>query len=319
MIAPAVLSSAQFNVGSSLVYNGQVGDTINIDVSFHDQYGNSVDGSDSITASLTGTDFAGVVTATPVLTSSGYTLAFPTTEGGLYKLNLVVNGLADSSNITVSVLSRASFASFFIYLSDCSILTLIFLFGLLEAGGNCTSFSTPINQGQVWTLICTAYNQYGKPKTTGGDTFTWVAPGGTVAVQDHNTGQYSVTYTSQSIGSNSLTLYINKKEVSDMPFHPQVIPGPLVLGTVIPAIFIAALIVVVVVFYLKKKREKEQLLLRKKRKPQQIFKPADEGEWLDDDVEQEEEWFDRKGDMPPETAESMLNAHNRVMSELELH
>jgi hypothetical protein len=107
--------------------------------------------------------------------------------------------------------------------------------------------------------------------------------------------------------------------VLGMPYYPVIIPGPVVLGTVIPAIFIFSLLVVFAVFYYRRKREKEQQLLKKKRKPQQIFKPVDEGEWLDDDMEQEEEWFDQKDGVPSDNTEKMLNAHNRVMSELELH
>lgn len=124
---------------------------------------------------------------------------------------------------------------------------------------------------------------------------------------------------SQSIGTHSLTLMINSKTASGMPLTVEVIPGAVVLGTVIPAIFVFALIVVCTVFYLRRKREKEQLLLKKKRKPQQIFKPIDEGEWMDDDMEQEEEWFDQREGAPADLTEKMNNAHNRVMSELELH
>ena len=50
------------------------------------------------------------------------------------------------------------------------------------SGGVCSTFNGTLNQGQVWDLVCTAYDIYGKEKLVGGDTVTYVTDGSVVVV-----------------------------------------------------------------------------------------------------------------------------------------
>lgn len=238
-------------------------------------------------------DGAGIVASVSFNTATSlYTLVFKPTVGGVFSVAVTLN-----NNLEVPPTSLSVYAT---------------------VGGECTGFSDPINQGQEWVLTCYAFDVYGRRRSVGNDAIQVIAEGATIVIVDLGDGSYTVTYSSSYIGGHEVVVLFNNKECTNMPLNVVVIPGAVVLGTVIPAIFIAGLIIIGLVVYFRRRKQRRIALLKRQRKPEMVFPVNDyEEEWEydgGDQLDQEEEWFIDQDNL---TAEDKLkHAHTVAMREI---
>jgi len=100
------------------------------------------------------------------------------------------------------------------------------------------------------------------------------------AKTDLGNGAYELAYSSQDLGTHLVNVSINGLWCVDMPLSVTVTPGPVLIGTIIPAVVIFCLIVLAIALYIRKQMRTHERLLAHKRKPLQVFRnTGEEGEW----------------------------------------
>jgi len=92
-------------------------------------------------------------------TGGKYVFSFNGTIGGLYDVSVSVNNVF-VLNTTIGV--------------------------KVYFGGQCSTFTSSINQGQTWTLTCNAWNEYGQSVAVGGASIETMTPSGAAPVVPFN-------------------------------------------------------------------------------------------------------------------------------------